>query len=151
MGLAPSACSGLRGVWRHIRIGDLAYLPREKRFAAVVNRFDWASGQMARRRAALRFERVLKAQVHGIDLAAKDTVLSLLAIQFAGGEEPAGQVTLIFSGQAAIRLQVECIEAEMKDLGAAWETKSKPEHAGGDADHATAGAVAASLAKPPKS
>jgi hypothetical protein len=25
-------------------------------------------------------------------------------------------------------LHVECLEAELKDLGAAWTTRSKPEH-----------------------
>ena len=25
-----------------LKVGDVAYLPREKRFAAIVNRFDWA-------------------------------------------------------------------------------------------------------------
>ena len=57
-----------------LKMGDVAFLPREKRFAAVVNRFDWmhaienggAKGKRyARRRAALRFERVLGAQVQG--------------------------------------------------------------------------------------
>ncbi len=33
-----------------------------------------------------------------------------------------------FSGGAAIRLSVACIEIELKDLGAAWATKRSPEH-----------------------
>jgi len=35
---------------------------------------------------------------------------------------------LTFSGGAAIRLGVECIEIELKDLGAAWATKHSPQH-----------------------
>ena len=40
-----------------LRIADIAYLPREKRFAAIANRFDWATatddkGTYARRRSA---------------------------------------------------------------------------------------------------
>ena len=27
-----------------LRIADIAYLPREKRFAAIANRFDWLDG-----------------------------------------------------------------------------------------------------------
>ena len=46
----------------------------------------------------------------------------------AGSESPEGDVTLTFSGGAAIRLGVECIEIELKDLGAAWATKRSPEH-----------------------
>jgi hypothetical protein len=120
-----------------MKVGDLAYLPREKRFAAVANRFDWADAlkndaaadqHYARRRTALRFERVLGAQVHGIDLANKGAVISLLAISFEPGEPPAGLVILQFADGSAIRLVVECIEAELRDLGPVWQAKSKPQH-----------------------
>jgi len=117
-----------------VKVADVAYLPREKRFAAVLNRFDWAdaiddgSQSFARRRTALRFERVLSAQVQGIDLKNEGLVLNLLAIGFAPHEAPAGDVTLVFADNGAIRLRVECVEAEMKDLGAAWQAKSKPQH-----------------------
>lgn len=132
-----------------VRIADLAYLPGEKRFAAVANRFDWdkalsrppagtkpakrSRGEtgLERRRTGLRFERVLAAKVNGIDLKDKRASLALLAITFAPIDDPdtpGGDVTLTFSGGAAIRLTVECLEFEMKDLGAAWATKLAPVH-----------------------
>jgi hypothetical protein len=117
-----------------IRVGDMAYLKDEMRFAAIVNRFDWErAGQMRegayqRRRSGVRFERVKAAQVQGLDLKQKDAVLSLLAVTFEPGEEPEGTLTLLFAGGGAIRLKVECIEAELRDLGAAWRTHSKPQH-----------------------
>jgi hypothetical protein len=125
-----------------MKVGDLAFLPREKRFAAVANRFDWmdaigndATGKKrnARRRTALRFERVLGAQVHGVDLKSKGAVTSLLAIRFEPGDPPQGQVILEFADRSAIRLNVECIEAELRDLGPAWEAKSRPRHPDEDA------------------
>lgn len=120
-----------------LKVQDIAYLPRDKRFAALANRFDWAeamagggqgSEPYARRRAALRFERVLSAKLQGIDLDNKAAVLSLLALSFEAGEAPAGSVTLHFADGAAIRLGVECIEAEMKDLGPVWQARAKPQH-----------------------
>jgi hypothetical protein len=120
-----------------MKVGDLAFLPREKRFAVVANRFDWVDAigseaatdkQYARRRTALRFERVLSAQVQGIDLTNKAAVTSLLAISFEPADLPAGQVILQFADGGAIRLNVECIEAELRDLGAVWQAKSKPQH-----------------------
>jgi hypothetical protein len=120
-----------------LKVADLAYLPAQKRFAALGNRFDWAEALKdgrprgegyARRQAALRFERVLAAKVQGIDMRRKDTVLSLLAVSFEPRDAPAGSVTLHFSDGAAIRLEVECIEAELKDLGPAWGAKSMPQH-----------------------
>ncbi len=119
-----------------IRVGDMAYLKNELRFAAIANRFDWEQAEKIddatyrRRRAGLRFERVRSAKVHGIDLTQNGSALELLAVTFEPGEEPSGAVTLQFAGGGAIRLEVECIEAELRDLGAAWRTRLKPEHAG---------------------
>lgn len=119
-----------------VKVGDLAYLPREKRFVALLHRFDWEKAHATngsgrsneRRQTALRFERVLKARLHGIRLEAKRDVLELLAIQFEASDAPAGKVTLVFAGGAAIQLDVECIEAELKDLGPTWRTRKQPAH-----------------------
>ena len=123
-----------------LTVGDLAYLPKERRFVALANRFDWMralddskreAGGLARRRAAIRFERVLAAKLQGIDLSAKRRILSLLAIGFEPTTLPEGFVTLHFAQGSAVRLHVECIEASLSDLGAAWEAQTVPEHPGG--------------------
>ena len=126
-----------------VRMADMTYLPGEKRFAAVANRFDWAKTlsseagrakglkNFERRRAGLRFERVLGARVHALNLADKSATLSLLAITFEPSgvlEAVDGDVLLTFSGGAAIRLHVECLEVEMQDLGAAWSAVNAPRH-----------------------
>ena len=67
-------------------------------------------------------------KTHGIDQNKPDDVLSLLAIRFIAGDSPSGTIELTFSANAAIRLSVECIEAQMTDLGSAWETTSLPRH-----------------------
>ncbi|KRE24234.1 hypothetical protein ASE66_03035 [Bosea sp. Root483D1] len=112
-----------------LKRGDIAYLPAEKRFALALRRFDWegaAQGQKRRRLSALHFERVTAAR--STKVAAGDAILSLLAVTFAQSDDPAGQVTLHFSDGAAIRLDVECIEAQMKDLGPIWEAVATPAH-----------------------
>jgi hypothetical protein len=122
-----------------LKIAEMAYLPREQRFVLICNRFDRSpvapgtkSGPPQRRRAALRFERVQKAQLQSIDLAKRDTVLSLLALQFepepGPSDEPSGHVTLIFAGNAAVRLVVESIEIALEDLGPAWAASASPVH-----------------------
>ena len=123
-------------------VGDLAYLPREQRFVALLNRFDWIAaekqggGEKAsyqRRRAALRFEQVTGARVRNIALKDKRQVLILLSVQFekTGEDDPGGQVSLIFAGDAQILLDVAFIEAELRDLGGVWSTASRPDHADG--------------------
>ncbi len=121
-----------------VRVGEMAFVPSRKRFAAVLNRFNWekavdgAEPGNERRRTALRFDRVLAAQLKGIKPTQADRVLSLLAIRFEPGDPPSGFITLTFSGGASIRLKIECIEAELADLGPSWRARSKPQHPGGE-------------------
>jgi Protein of unknown function (DUF2948) len=128
-----------------LRVADMTFLPKDKRFAALANRFDWGRAlnagdkpskpgkgtSLERRRTGLRFERVISAKISGFDLKDARATLALLAINFVPSnatDSPDGDVTLTFSGGAAIRLSVECLECEMKDLGAAWSTKRSPAH-----------------------
>lgn len=115
-----------------LSIGDMAYVPKERRFVALMNRLDRTTRAddtaLVRRRSALRIERVTRAELQGINPKAKTDVLALLAINAHMSEAPAGHLTLMFSGTAAIRLHVECIEASLEDLGPAWATKNAPEH-----------------------
>ena len=123
-----------------VRVADLAYVPSQKRFAAILNRFNWekaaktaASDTNVRRRTALRFDRVLGAQIKSLKPSASDRVLSLLAVRFEPERAPerlcdAGNL----SGDASICLHVECIEAELTDLGPAWRARSKPQHPGAE-------------------
>ena len=113
------------------KIGDMAYLPGEKRFAMLLNRFDWTTAgetEPMRKRAGFHFERVLSAKMRGIDLAKHDDVLNLLAVEFQESEAPSGAVTLHFSGNGAIRLEVECLEAALSDLGPQWPAHKCPKH-----------------------
>lgn len=118
-----------------MKVGDIDYRPRQKKFVATMNRFVWekaAGGRrprtFERRRTVLHFDRVLAVKAAGIDQRRKDEVLELLAVRFAPAREPTGTIELIFAGRGTIRLEVECIEAQLTDLGAAWETRAKPAH-----------------------
>src|SRR6202011_288012 len=82
-----------------------------------------------RRRAVLRFDRVLNLKCRNVDPNNGNAVLNLLAVEFAETDAPAGVVTLVFSGGAALRLEVECLEAELADLGPGWTTAACPSHA----------------------
>lgn len=114
-----------------LKVGDMAWLPSQHRFALVVNRFDWESAgqnQLRRRRTGLHFDRVLRVRRSKLRTDAPDAVLNLLAVTFEEGEAPSGHVTLVFSGGAAVQLEVECLEAQMRDMGPVWETASRPVH-----------------------
>ncbi len=116
-----------------VKVGDIMWRPAEKRVIVVINRFDWEGAQnlsppFRRRRAALRFERVNALKQRHVACSERDAVLNLLAVEFTPTDAPAGHVTLTFSGGCALRLDVECLEAELADLGPEWATAACPAH-----------------------
>jgi len=114
-----------------VRVADMGFAKTDQRFALLMNRYVWEeSGKGGeRRRAALHFDRVSAVKVSGIDTNAHEGVLELLAIGFEETASPGGTVELRFAGGGTVRLDVECLEARLQDLGAAWAAKMKPEHA----------------------
>ncbi len=99
---------------------EITYLPAQKRFALAAMRYDWsaaAQGRHERVGAVLRFDRVLKVAQIGLDPQNRAATLNLLAISFEETEAPSGIVTLAFFGGAAVRLEVECLEGELRDIG----------------------------------
>ncbi len=117
-------------------VGDMKFMPGRGQFAVVANRFDWEHAEnglgdgsaFRRQRTGLHFNRVLSAKAIGINQRRDDGVLELLSITFEPGEAPSGDIVLAFAGGGTLRLVAECIEVQMSDFGAAWETQSKPEH-----------------------
>lgn len=117
------------------KVADMQFLGPRKRFVVALNRFawekkrKWLSRRHERRRSVLHFEGVTGVRTSGIRREAGDEVLSLLALRFLPRDEaPAGSIELTCSGGAAIRLDVDFIEARLSDLGAAWETTALPRH-----------------------
>ncbi|MDH3597785.1 MAG: DUF2948 family protein [Rhodospirillales bacterium] len=132
-----------------VPLADVAYLKRDKRFVLVANRFKWESappgtppnlqeaapasdarfedeaGEPAFQRVncGVCFDRVRAVRTRGLDLKNKDHILNLLTIDAAPDA-----VTLLFSGDAAIRLEVAAIACHVEDLGEPWPTRWQPAH-----------------------
>jgi hypothetical protein len=116
-----------------VRIGEMAYLPAEQRFVLMAARYDWlAAPQQAQRvRAGLHFDHVTRVTQSGVDQNAPQQALnlqSLLFKPFSGeGQQPTGHILLAFQSGATVRLDVECIEAQMRDIGPHWPSAHPPE------------------------
>ena len=100
-----------------VKVADVIWRPQEKRLVVALDRFDWCSAdgdnpEFRRCRAALRFERVSACKCRQLN--------------------PAGEVRLVFSGGGVLRLDVECLEAELADLGPAWPVTARPAHVADD-------------------
>ena len=122
-----------------LRVADMTYVPAQKRFAAVLNRFDWEKAVkdndkdkgFRRRRSALRFDRVFAAQLKNIKPRANDRVLSLLAVSFEPMEPPCGpRDALLSRATPPSSSKSNASRPSSRDLGPAWRTRSKPKHPG---------------------
>jgi len=120
-----------------VKVSDIFWQPADQRFVMALNRFDWMNAADAkdgnapdyrRCRTALRFERVLSCKCRGLDQSDKEATLNLLAIEFIEHDPPGGTIMLTFSGGGVLRLEVECLEAEMVDLGEVFAASLCPDH-----------------------
>ena len=105
-------------------ITEMAFAGKRRRFALLLNRFRWEDRDAASRagrgyervQSLLVFEDVLSVKTQGIDRKDADTVLSLLSIRFTPGQDGMGQVEFILAGDGAIALQVEALDATLRDV-----------------------------------
>jgi hypothetical protein len=104
-----------------LRLADIAWTPRGRRLALIVNRYRWERGDSTRVRTALRFDHVLNAQRRNWPV--HDTVLDLLALTLDGTF-----LTIDCAGGTALRLETECIDVALEDLSAPWTTHLRPVH-----------------------
>lgn len=115
-----------------MRVGDMVYLPRRRRFVAVINRFCWEDcGEHqagARVQAGLHFDSVLKVQSRDVRQDDPDAVAGLLAVNFTPDANGGGNIDLVLCGGGLIRLTVECIDACLKDLTEPRPAVARPEH-----------------------
>ena len=106
-------------------VADMTYLPDERRFAMVVNRFRWEAGQSGKERTltGLCFSDVEGVKLSGFSRQENDRILEVLAMQ-AGD----GCVLIEFSGGARLRLEVGRLLCHVEDIGEPWPTQWRPRH-----------------------
>ncbi len=105
-----------------VQTADIIWRQGEKRLVVGMSRLDWEqtlAGETAPRRliAALRFDRVLACKSRNLDVETPEAALELVGIEFHPGDAPSGSALLMFSQGGALRLDVECLECELTDLG----------------------------------
>ncbi len=117
-------------------ITEMTWDRKRRRFALLLNRFRWEEGKRLgdhppqRAQAVLVIEDVVAVASQGIDLADKDMVLSLLALDWAPDEDGAGRLTLVLAGDGAVAADVECLEVTLQDVTRPYVAPSRkvPDH-----------------------
>ena len=113
------------------KVGDIQFDAKARTVTVAFNRFRWEAGgkRGERVRSALQLGGVMGVQARRLRRDAKGAVLELLAVTFEPGEAPGGTVRLAFAGDGDLRVEVECLDAVLADVSAAWSTPRKPSHA----------------------
>ena len=115
-----------------VKRADMAWLPGQRRFVVAGMRYDWVgakSGPEERVSSVLRFDRVLKVSHLGLEETDEDATLNLLAVTFEKTDPPAGIIILAFAHGALVRLEVECVEVELRDMELRVPAEACPGHA----------------------
>lgn len=102
-------------------ITEMKWQKGARRFALLINRFRWEDAGTTRHapervQSLLVIGDVLNVSSQGIDRSDADLILSLLSVTFEPGEDGAGHVVLTLAGDGAIRLEVEALDATLKDV-----------------------------------
>lgn len=112
-----------------VSVSDLAYVPEDRTFLLVTNRFRWEDGrrdgEISHRRTfcGVTFNEVGAVSYGGFRRSEGNRILSLLAVRSAGDT-----IHLEFSGGAAVRLEVARIRCHVTDIGEPWPTQWRPRH-----------------------
>ena len=121
-----------------VPIGDMCYLPDERRFVLVVNRFKWETADQPRPgpsadddhltpfervHCGVRIEGVTAVKIKDIDLKDRTQILELLTL-----EAVQDGVVLHFAGGGCVRLDGSGWCCWVEDLGEPWPTVCKPCH-----------------------
>jgi hypothetical protein len=106
-----------------VHAADIAWTPRARRLVLLVNRFRWEAGDATRVRCALRFEHV--ARVRRRAWPAGDAVLDLLAVTV---DDSDGALTLAFAAGPTLRVEAECVDVILEDVGEPWPAAREPAH-----------------------
>lgn len=103
---------------------DLNWNSKARRFDLLINRFRWEDADAAKRqsrafervRAVLSIEDVISVASQGVDKGDKDMILSLMSLDFVPSIDGMGALTLILSGDGAIKLELEAISLSLTDV-----------------------------------
>lgn len=140
-----------------IPLNEMRYLPQERRFIMVANRFRWERaaqggaqepapevdasfesdedfGAQQRTNAGICIDRVLAVRSRSIDRSKPDDFLSLLSVQLDGNK-----LSFQFAGGGVIQIEIEGLALYLSDLGKAWPTQWQPDHTLDTADRKATG------------
>ena len=121
-----------------LTVDDLKWSRAERQLVFLLKRFRWEDVELAKQqgRDPERVQSLLVIQnatglaSQGIDRKQVDIVLSLMSVEFSGAEDGVGDLILTFSGDGALKVQVDGLDVALRDVTRPYVAPSKqvPNH-----------------------
>ena len=121
-----------------LTVGDLRWNRAERQLVFLLKRFRWEDVELAKQqgRDPERVQSLLVIQnatglaSQGIDRKQADIVLSLMSLEFSGAKDGVGDLILTFSGDGALKVQVDGLDVGLRDVTRPYVAPSKqvPNH-----------------------
>jgi len=121
-----------------LTVDDLKWSRAERQVVFLLKRFRWEDVELAKQqgRDPERVQSLLVIQnatglaSQGIDRKQVDIVLSLMSVEFSGAEDGVGDLILTFSGDGALKVQVDGLDVALRDVTRPYVAPSKqvPNH-----------------------
>ncbi len=121
-----------------LTVDDLKWNRAERQVVTLLKRFRWEDVELAKQqgRDPERVQSLLVIQnatglaSQGIDRKQLDIVLSLMSLEFSGAEDGVGDLILTFSGDGALKVQIDGLDVVLRDVTRPYVAPSKqvPNH-----------------------
>ena len=121
-----------------LTVDDLKWNRAERQVVFLLKRFRWEDVELAKQqgRDPERVQSLLVIQnatglaSQGIDRKQLDIVLSLMSLEFSGAEDGVGDLILTFSGDGALKVQIDGLDVALRDVTRPYVAPSKqvPNH-----------------------
>ena len=121
-----------------LTVDDLKWNRAERQVVTLLKRFRWEDVELAKQqgRDPERVQSLLVIQnatglaSQGIDRKQADIVLSLMSLEFSGAVDGVGDLILTFSGDGALKVQIDGLDVALRDVTRPYVAPSKqvPNH-----------------------
>ena len=121
-----------------LTVDDLKWSRAERQLVFLLKRFRWEDVELAKQqgRDPERVQSLLVIQnatglaSQGIDRKQADIILSLMSLEFSGAVDGVGDLILTFSGDGALKVQVDGLDVALRDVTRPYIAPSKqvPNH-----------------------
>ena len=121
-----------------LTVDDLKWSRAERQVVFLLKRFRWEDVELAKQqgRDPERVQSLLVIQnatglaSQGIDRKQADIILSLMSLEFSGAVDGVGDLILTFSGDGALKVQVDGLDVALRDVTRPYVAPSKqvPNH-----------------------